>query len=183
MPTNKEIIKAFRLFFKGILNPDFTKTKSFKDKNERDLLMYLRFFLFGYFGSELRAEVEVKAPYSYTGWGRVDFEIGNIAVEFAVIKKESDLKENIKEIKKLFKYKGKSILVLFVWNENVFVTKYKIKKVLDSLKDKNSDDRNFYKKNIITPIEVAIFKPKDIENPEIFYQIKRDFEVRQIWKY
>jgi hypothetical protein len=115
--TIEEVIEAFHLLYNGIHDKEFRKTRPFNHWNEHDLLPIARSFLLGYFG-HVAPEFQVKL-------GRVDFLIGNVAVEFAV-RRPGDHKGplsdkvNSSEIKKLMMYDGPSVLVLFDFSKSPF---------------------------------------------------------------
>lgn len=52
-------------------------------QREKEVLPLVRTFLLGYFG-HCYPEVSVRSQSSASGWGRADFQIGGVAVEFAV---------------------------------------------------------------------------------------------------
>ncbi len=110
--------EAFELLFEGMSDPNFSKSHNLDCWNERDLLPLVRTFLLGYFGKSVAPEVTATLPGSKTGTGRIDFIIDDVAVEFAVRSKyanASNIKKttNESEVKKLLKFDGKSLLVLF----------------------------------------------------------------------
>ena len=77
----------------------------------------------GYFGESLIPEAKAVLPGSLTGSGRVDYLIGNVAVELAV-RNKGKAKANISssvntsEVKKLMKHDGLSLLVLFDFSDD-----------------------------------------------------------------
>lgn len=107
---------AFTLFFEHARDPVFSKTHALHTWNERDLLVPLRMFLLGYFKT-LIPEETVDLPGTSTGTGRIDFLVGDIAVEVAVrhaggARAKVLQRENAPEVKKLSRYPGPSVLVL-----------------------------------------------------------------------
>lgn len=115
--TRKQIQDAFDLLFQGILNPEFNKSLYLESWGERALLPLVRTFLLGYFG-DLRVEVVSRLPWALSGKGRLDFCIGDVAVEFAVridgkYPRVLGLDDNYDEIIKLALYDGPAVLVLF----------------------------------------------------------------------
>ncbi len=116
--TVKEVVEAFDLLFSALHRKEFTKTLCLNELGERELLPLVRTFLLGYFGESLVPEAKTKLPGTLTGEGYVDFLIDNVAVEFAV-RKPSASKSNVSatvnsvEIKKLMKYDGLAVLILF----------------------------------------------------------------------
>ena len=113
----REIHDAFELLFRALVNKSFTKSKEAESWGEQELLFSVRTFLLGYFKEE-SVFPEAKAILPGKLSGRLDFIIDGVAVEFAVRrpnKQKRCLKnvENESEVKKLLKFNGKSILVLF----------------------------------------------------------------------
>jgi hypothetical protein len=122
--TIKEVRSAFRLLYKNIHEKEFRKSLPLNHWKERDLLPITRSFLLGYFG-RVAPEYEVPLPGNGTGYGRVDFLIGDVAVEFAVRRPFDQrgplsAKVNSNEIKKLMMYDGLSVLVLFDFSKSPF---------------------------------------------------------------
>lgn len=100
------VVEAFDYLYKKLLDRDFRKTFDFHTYGERDLLPLVRTFLLGWFGDQVRAEVECKLPGA--NFGRLDFVIGGVAVEFAVRRpsgRRAALSRyvNATEVKKLLK--------------------------------------------------------------------------------
>lgn len=118
MTTIADIHSAFELLFKALCDKSFTKTLNLEHWGERDLLPLVRVFLLGYFGECVIPEAQVKLPGASIDMGRVDFIVDGVAVEFAV-RKPTDSHStvgkanNTSEVKKLLKYNGKALLVLF----------------------------------------------------------------------
>jgi hypothetical protein len=118
MCSVKEIIDAFDLLFESLISDDFAKSRNFVEWNEQELLPLVRAFLLGCFKNKVKPEVQVRLPGTQSGADRIDFEIGNIAVEFAVRPRSSkgnclSAAGNKDERKKLLLYPGRSVLVLF----------------------------------------------------------------------
>lgn len=116
--TIKEIVEAFELFYEALWDRDFRKSVKFTDYTERELLPLVRAFLLGYFGRGVSPEVTSELPSRISGWGRIDFVVDGVAVEFAVRnegKNRQSLSDvtNADEIKKLMKWEGKALLILF----------------------------------------------------------------------
>ena len=82
--TVKEVIKSFELLFSSIHSKEFCKTLRLKHFTERELQPLVRTFLLGYFGESLVPEAAAVLPGSLSGSGRVDYLIGDVAVELAV---------------------------------------------------------------------------------------------------
>lgn len=117
--TIKKVHEAFEYLFKKLNDKNFSKTLGFEEWGERNLLPLVRTYLLGYFGELVRAEVRATLTHCSTGFGRIDFLIDDVAVEFAVRKSLDTSNRNVlnhankNEVKKLLKYPSKSILVLF----------------------------------------------------------------------
>lgn len=114
----REIVEAFELLYETLQDPAFSKSLRLKEWGERDLLPLVRTFLLGWFGRNVEPEVAAALPGSWSGKGRIDFVIGGVAVEFAVRKPRTSAATmsavvNSDEIKKLMKFRGKALLVLF----------------------------------------------------------------------
>jgi hypothetical protein len=121
----KTVVKAFNLLYSNLLSRDFGKSLRFHHKGESDLLPLVRTFLLGYFEEDLIPEAKSKLPGSPSGNGRIDFIVGDVAVEFAV-RKPKQSKTNLShvtnssEVKKLMKHDGKALLVLFDFSKKPF---------------------------------------------------------------
>jgi hypothetical protein len=120
----KQIVNAFALLYAAIHDRHFRKTLKFNTYNERALAPLVRTFLLGWFG-HVSAEVQSVLPGSLTGYGSIDFLIGNVAVEFAVRRRQegkSPLSDvtNSNEIKKLIKHPGPAVLVLYDFSARPF---------------------------------------------------------------
>lgn len=112
------VTDAFELLFDALLNRSFSKTLRLHEWSEQELLPLVRTFLLGYFGESIIPEAQAVLPGSLSGYGRLDFLIGNVAVEFAVRRpnaRASSLSSyvNSGEVKKLMKHDGLAVLVLF----------------------------------------------------------------------
>lgn len=122
--TIAQVVDAFDLLYNNIHDRDFRKTLKIDEWSERELLPLVRTFLLGYFGM-CAPEVKVRLPGGRSGYGYVDFKIGNIAVELAV-RRPRDRKAplsaafNTTEIKKLMMHPGPSILILYDFSRHPF---------------------------------------------------------------
>ena len=123
--TIKEVVEAFDLLYTSLHRKKFTKTLCLNAWGERELLPLVRTFLLGYFGGSLVPEAKSKLPGTLSGEGYIDFIIDNIAVEFAV-RKPTAAKSNVSatvnsaEVKKLMKYEGLALLVLFDFSKTPY---------------------------------------------------------------
>jgi hypothetical protein len=123
-----QVRTAFQLLYDSIHNREFRKTLRLNYWSERELLPAVRTFLLGYFG-HCYPEVEVRLAGSSTGWGRVDFLIGDVAVEFAVRRPEDGKtplshRTSSTEIKKLMQYSGPALYVLYDFSANPVTEEY-----------------------------------------------------------
>lgn len=123
--TIKEVTVAFDLLYKSLLKKDFSKSAKLHLWGESDLLLLVRAFLLGYFGHSVTPEAKAKLPGSLSGNGRIDFVIGDVAVEFAVRRPDQrkatlSAVTNSSEVKKLMKFNGKALLVLFDFSKAPF---------------------------------------------------------------
>lgn len=122
--TIGEVRKAFALLYENMHDRDFRKSLRLNEWNEKRLLPLVRTFLLGYF-RHCSPEVQVRLASSSSGWGRIDFRIGNVAVEFAVRrpmdrKGPISSKVNTTEMIKLMTYDGPALLVLFDFSKHHF---------------------------------------------------------------
>lgn len=122
--TIKQVRSAFGLLYESILDREFRKTLDLNHWSESELLPLVRTFLLGWFG-HCYPEVSVRLAGGSSGWGRVDFLIGDVAVEFAV-RRPGDrrgplsAKVNTTEMIKLMMYDGPALLVLFDFSQHPF---------------------------------------------------------------
>lgn len=85
----------------------------------------VRCYLLGWFADSVSPEVRGKLPGSISGHGYIDFVIDDVAVEFAVRKPGAarsalSASVNSTEVKKLMKYDGKALLVLFDFSDTPY---------------------------------------------------------------
>ncbi|KMK82608.1 hypothetical protein [Pectobacterium brasiliense] len=116
--TITSVTESFEYFFHSLYRPEFVKTLRLNECSERELLPLVRCYLLGCFSDDVSPEVKGKLPGSITGNGYIDFLIDDVAVEFAVHKPTAakstvSATVNSTEMKKLMKYDGKALLVLF----------------------------------------------------------------------
>lgn len=126
--TIKKVIEGFELLFSSFNRKDFNKSLALQHWEEKELLPIVRAFLLGYFGKKMVPEFSVNLPGAPSGIGRIDFLIDDVAVEFAVRTPNSPAckispETNKTEIKKLLKYTGKSVLVLFDFSKSPYSEK------------------------------------------------------------
>lgn len=122
----RDVVESFEYLFDSFHDKEFMKTRSVTGMNEKELLLPVRLYLLGCFGEDVHPEYETELPgHGATGWGRIDFKIGDVAVEFAV-RSETATKGSISpsiqttEMKKLMKYDGKALLVLFDFSDSPY---------------------------------------------------------------
>ena len=113
-----EVVNSFSYLYSSLWRKEFTKTLRPGEYNERELLPLLRFYLFGWFGNIVTPEVKCRFPGAVHDSGRLDFTIGDVAVEFAVRRRYDSPcvlypEYQTAEVRKLLKYDGKGILILF----------------------------------------------------------------------
>lgn len=122
--TIAQVVDAFDLLYSNIHDRAFRKSLRLDQWSERELLPLVRSSLLGYF-RVCAPEVKVRLPGGKSGYGYVDFMIGNIAVELAV-RRPKDRKSplsaafNTTEIKKLMMHSGPSVLILYDFSRHPF---------------------------------------------------------------
>ncbi|BEV72964.1 hypothetical protein THUN1379_24460 [Paludibacterium sp. THUN1379] len=163
--------EAFELLFGSLCDQSFSKSLQLEYWGERNLLPLVRTFLLGYFGKSIEPEAQATLPGALTGKGRLDFIIDNVAVEFAVRTPGCSSYKlgcitNESEIKKLLKYDGKSILVLFDFSNNPLKSEE-----LEIFRDLPSLGQGNHKKS---PFQLSYFFKKD--NGEVGH-IKKQIRV------
>jgi hypothetical protein len=126
MPTITQVAQCFDLLFAAFHSKEFAKSHKLNHWKERDLLPLIRVGLLCYFGKKALPEVEVATPWTKSLKSRIDFRIGDTAVEFAVRNPGKSYTNvaastNTSEVKKLLSWKaGKSVLVLFDFSDSPF---------------------------------------------------------------
>lgn len=123
--TIKAVVESFEYLFRSLYRQEFVKTLRLNECNERELLPLVRCYLLGWFGDNLTPEVQAQLPGALTGTGYIDFVIDDVAVEFAVRRPDAPKATlsayvNSTEMKKLMKYDGKALLVLFDFSATPF---------------------------------------------------------------
>jgi hypothetical protein len=111
-------VEAFGLFYESLWRREFRKSLDFHTWSEQQLLPLVRTFLLGYFGESLVPEASSALPLSLSGRGRIDFMIGDLAVEFVVRRPTAGRacispQANSTEVRKLLKHDGQALLVLY----------------------------------------------------------------------
>lgn len=121
----RDVVSSFDYLFSSLYRREFVKTLRLNECNERELLPLVRCYLLGWFGDNLTPEVQAQLPGTLTGNGYIDFVIDNVAVEFAVRRPDAPKATlsayvNETEMKKLMKYDGKALPVLFDFSTTPF---------------------------------------------------------------
>lgn len=149
------VVEAFDLLYASLLNKSFSKSLKLHEwGGGRDLLPLVRTYLLGYFGKSLVPEARATLPGSISGNGRLDFIVGGVAVEFAV-RKPTAAKSNLSasvnssEVKKLMKYDGHALLVLFDFSKSPYTSEQ-----IESFRDWPSLGKGNHQKS---PFNVAYF--------------------------
>ena len=148
------VVEAFELLFASLLTKRFSKSLKLHEWGERDLLPLVRTYLLGYFGESLVPEAKSALPGTLSGNGRLDFIVGGVAVELAVRKPtagKSNLSASVNssEVKKLMKYDGHALLVLFDFSKTPYTSEQ-----IEAFRDWPSLGKGNHKKS---PFNVAYF--------------------------
>lgn len=125
MASVRHIQAGMMDFYCALFQPEFRKTLHLHRYSERQLLPLLRAYLRGRYGERLGVEVEADLPGTASRKGRIDFTVGDTAVEFAVRKPDSPKSSlsaavNHTEIKKLLKWRGRAVLVLYDFSDRPY---------------------------------------------------------------
>ncbi|WP_198013949.1 hypothetical protein [Desulforegula conservatrix] len=152
--TISEVKNAFEILFTGLCNKSFSKSLYLEHWGEKALLPLVRTFLLGYFGHNIEPEKQATLPGGLTGKGKIDFLIDDVAVEFAVRTPNSGANTlsrriNEDEIKKLLKFDGKALLVLFDFSKKPFSAEE-----LEAFRSHPSLGKGNHKK---TPFQISYF--------------------------
>ena len=112
------IIDAFELFYDSLWRREFRRSLRLQDASERYLLPLVRTFLLGYFGESIVPEAAASLPGGLSGFGRLDFLVETVAVEFVVRRPDRSSavlmpNQNVTEAKKLLSHDGPAVLILF----------------------------------------------------------------------
>lgn len=121
--TVKKVVTAFELLFTSMHRKDFCKTLRIKTYTERQIAPLIRTFLLGYFGESLVPEAKAVLPGTLSGFGKIDYLVGDVAVELAVRNKGKakatlSASVNTTEVKKLMKHDGLSVLILLDFSDS-----------------------------------------------------------------
>lgn len=124
MATIDQIAEATKEFYDLTVTPTFSKSLKLNKVGERRLLPLYGAFLFGKFG---RVDREVRAKLGKSANARIDFQVGNTAIELAVRKPrapKSGLSKSVNrdEIEKLLRHNGLSALVLLDYSRSPFTS-------------------------------------------------------------
>lgn len=121
----RDVVESFEYLFDSFYRKEFIKTHRFNKGNERELLPLVRWYLLGRYDDRVYPEFKARLQGSLTGNGYIDFVIGDIAVEFAVrtaTASKASISATVQttEMKKLMKYDGKALLVLFDFSDSPY---------------------------------------------------------------
>ncbi|MFQ2049224.1 hypothetical protein ACK34J_09785 [Aeromonas veronii] len=156
--TVTEVTECFEYLFSSLYRRSFVKTLRLTEYSERELLPLVRCYLLGWFADHLLPEVKGALPGSTSGHGYIDFVIGGVAVEFAVRKPtaaRSNLSATVNntEVKKLMKYNGRSLLVLFDFSDTPFTEEQ-----IESFRDWPSLGRGNHRKSAFNVVYLFVEK-------------------------
>ncbi|MBA5235482.1 hypothetical protein SOV92_17705 [Pectobacterium brasiliense] len=168
-----QVVESFEYLFSSLYRKDFVRTLRLNECSERELLPLVRCYLLGWFADQVTPEVKSKLPGTVRGNGYIDFIIDDVAVEFAVRRPTAarsviSATVNSTEIKKLMKYDGKSLLVLFDFSSTPWTEEQ-----LDSFRDWPSLGKGNHKKSAFN---VAYFYTT--RRPLAFHKITKNIRVQ-----
>lgn len=111
------VVEAFEFLYGKLLDRDFAKSAGFENYRESDLLHIVRAYLLGYFW-KVDPELSSSLPGCSSKVGRIDFCVGDVAIELAVRargghKSALCAPANRTEVKKLLRWEGQGVLILF----------------------------------------------------------------------
>lgn len=160
--TITEVTECFEYFFSSLYRREFVKTLRLNEYSERELLPLVRCYLLGWFADHLLPEVKGVLPGSVSGYGYIDFVIDDVAVEFAVRKPTAarsavSATVNSTEIKKLIKYDGKSLLVLFDFSDTPLAEEQ-----IESFRDWPSFGRGNHRKSAFNVVYFYVEKHRPL---------------------
>jgi len=160
--TITAVTECFEYFFSSLYRKEFVKTLRLNECSERELLPLVRCYLLGWFTDHLLPEVKGSLPGTVSGYGYIDFIIDDVAVEFAV-RKPTAARSNVSaivnstEIKKLMKYDGKSLLVLFDFSDTPLAEEQ-----IESFRNWPSLGRGNYRKSAFNVVYFYVEKRKPL---------------------
>ncbi|EAB9500322.1 hypothetical protein DL160_10020 [Salmonella enterica subsp. enterica serovar Typhimurium] len=170
--TIKAVVESFEYLFSSLYRQEFVKTLRLNECNERELLPLVRCYLLGWFGDNLTPEVRARLPGALSGNGYIDFVIDDVAVEFAVRRPDAPKATlaayaNSTEIKKLMKYDGKALLVLFDFSTTPFAEQQ-----IESFRDWPSLGQGNHKKSAFNVAYFYIEKRRPLTPGKIIKNIR-----------
>lgn len=174
MPTIAEIEACFELLFDAFHRKEFCKTHQLTHWRERDLLPLVRVGLLCYFGKKAVPEVEVATPWTTSGKSRIDFQVDDTAIEFAVRNPGKSYTNvsastNTSEVKKLMKWtKGKSVLVLYDFSDKPFTPDE-----MQWYRDHPSFGKGNHKKNAFTVLYFHVSKRRPLVLGKQLLEVRR----------
>lgn len=125
--TVTQLRGAFELLYKSLLTHQFRHELRLSDYLEKDLRPVIRAMLLGVASQNPNMAVQRRAPETLLGFRHIDFIIDDIAIDIAVrMPRQGD--QSISRItpsgqlRKLLRYKGPSLLVIFDFCGNPYPT-------------------------------------------------------------
>ncbi|MBB7656027.1 hypothetical protein HEM24_018195 [Escherichia coli] len=168
----RDVVSSFDYLFSSLYRREFVKTLRLNECNERELLPLVRCYLLGWFGDNLTPEVQAKLPGTLTSNGYIDFVIDDVAVEFAVRRPDAPKATlsayvNTTEMKKLMKYDGKALLVLFDFSTTPFTEQQ-----IDAFRDWPSLGQGNHKKSAFNVAYFYVKKRRPLTSGKIIKNIR-----------
>lgn len=168
----RDVVSSFDYLFSSLYRREFVKTLRLNECNERELLPLVRCYLLGWFGDNLTPEVQAQLPGTLTGNGYIDFVIDDVAVEFAVRRPDAPKATlsayvNTTEMKKLMKYDGKALLVLFDFSTTPFTEKQ-----IEAFRDWPSLGQGNHKKSAFNVAYFYVKKRRPLTSGKIIKNIR-----------
>ncbi|EDE7185582.1 hypothetical protein BXO55_02545 [Salmonella enterica subsp. enterica serovar Enteritidis] len=168
----RDVVSSFDYLFSSLYRREFVKTLRLNECNERELLPLVRCYLLGWFGDNLTPEVQAQLPGTLTGNGYIDFVIDDVAVEFAVRRPDAPKATlsayvNTTEMKKLMKYDGKALLVLFDFSTTPFTEQQ-----IEAFRDWPSLGQGNHKKSAFNVAYFYVKKRRPLTSGKIIKNIR-----------
>ncbi|CAM3954281.1 hypothetical protein [Aeromonas bestiarum] len=170
--TITKVTECFEYFFSSLYRREFVKTLRLNECSERELLPLVRCYFLGWFADHVSPEVKGALPGTVSGYGYIDFVIDDVAVEFAV-RKPTAARSNVSaivnstEMKKLMKYDGKSLLVLFDFSDTPFTEDQ-----IESFHNRPSLGRGNHRKSAFNVVYFFVEKRKPLTLAKITKNIR-----------
>ena len=168
----RDVVSSFDYLFSSLYRREFVKMLRLNKCNERELLPLVRCYLLGWFGDNLTPEVQAQLPGTLTGNGYIDFVIDDVAVEFAVRRPDAPKATlsayvNATEMKKLMKYDGKALLVLFDFSTTPFTEQQ-----IEAFRDWPSLGQGNHKKSAFNVAYFYVKKRRPLTSGKIIKNIR-----------